>query len=193
MRAWLTLVVMLSIIVVPFAASGQQKAVAIAIAPADEYFGKQGLSVLGIHNQLKLLYERLDSDAFGKSELIGAENVEDAIRDWAQRYPQDNWLDRYAVDLERLYSRIQMGEGRMRLAGFAEWIHLKFPGQAVDTDCLALARATFALPGDATPVPVAVVTVSPEPTNSAVPLISASAGPAADPQPPATTATAPPQ
>ena len=114
------------------------------------------MSVLGIRNELATLSTRVDGDtAFGKDELKGAESIEDAVRDWAQKYPHDNWLDRYAVQLEKLYASIETSESRMHLAGFAQWIHERFPGQPLDADCSDVVTQTFALPGDTSPDPSA--------------------------------------
>ena len=88
------------------------------------------MGVLGIRNELAALSNRVDDDAaFGKDEMKGAESIEDAIRDWAQKYPRDTWLDRYAVQLESS-TRTSRRASRMHLAGFAQWIHERFPGQA---------------------------------------------------------------
>jgi len=138
-------------LLVPVAGLAQQPA-PTAVAPADEYFGKLQMSVLGIRNELANLATRVESDAaFGKHEVKGAESIEDAIRDWAQKYPRDNWLDRYAVQLEKLYASIETGESRMHLAGFAQWIHEHFAGQPLDAHCTDVANEAFGLPGDNLP------------------------------------------
>jgi hypothetical protein len=135
-------------LLVPAAGRAQQPA-PTAVAPADEYFGKLQMSVLGIRNELANLSTRVGSDtSFGKDEIKGAESIEDAFRDWAQKYPRDDWLDRYAVQLEKLYASIETSESRMHLAGFAQWIHEHFAGQPLDADCTDVASEAFGLPGD---------------------------------------------
>jgi hypothetical protein len=119
------------------------------VAPADEYFGKLGMSILGIRNEMSQLSAKVDGDA-GAGEIQGAETLEDAIRDWAQKYPQDDWLDRYAVGLEQLYARMQVGESRTHLTEFAQWIHKKYAGQKLDTDCADIAASASVLPADGT-------------------------------------------
>jgi len=155
MRNWVVAISLGVVLFVPIAGRAQQPAVP-AVAPADEDFGKLQMSVLGIRNELATLSARVDGDtAFGKDELKGAESIEDAFRDWAQKYPHDDWLDRYAVQLEKLYASIETGESRMHLAGFAQWIHERFAGQPLDADCADVADQTFALPGYASPDPSA--------------------------------------
>jgi len=155
MRNWSVAISLGVVLLVPIAGRAQQPA-ASAVAPADEYFGRLQMSILGIRNELATLSARVDGDTdFGRGELKGAESVEDAVRDWAQKYPRDNWLDRYAVQLEKLYASIETSESRMHLAGFAQWIHERFAGQPLDADCAGIANETFALPGDTSPDPSA--------------------------------------
>jgi hypothetical protein len=85
-------------------------------APADEYFGRLQMSILGVRNKVKDL--GLDADIHpehGAAVLRNALWVEDAMRDWAKRYPFDRWLPRYAYALEQMYERIP-GEGAHRRA-----------------------------------------------------------------------------
>lgn len=71
----------------------QAAAAKTAVAPADEYFGRMKLSILGIGNIIHdtNLREKYDpahaSDNFTKLAF-----AEDALEDWAAKYPQDSWL-----------------------------------------------------------------------------------------------------
>jgi hypothetical protein len=63
------------------------------VAPADEYFGRMKLSILGIGNimhdtKLREAYDPAHAaDNYAKLSL-----AEDALEDWAAKYPQDTWL-----------------------------------------------------------------------------------------------------
>jgi hypothetical protein len=63
------------------------------VAPADEYFGRMKLSILGIGNimhdtKLREAYDPSHAaDNYAKLSL-----AEDALEDWAAKYPQDTWL-----------------------------------------------------------------------------------------------------
>lgn len=149
MRIGLAVIAVSAAVLLPLSSHAQT---ARRVAPADEYFGKTGMSILGIRNHLNDISTRIDGDASAASgQLAGAESVEDAIRDWAQKYPQDTWLDRSAVTLERVYARIGTGESRTHLQTFATWIHARFAGQAIDGDCQGVVRASVANPGELAP------------------------------------------
>jgi hypothetical protein len=68
-------------------------AVKPAVAPADEYFGRMKLSILGISNTIHdtKLREGFDpvhaATYFDKLSL-----AEDALEDWSKKYPHDTWL-----------------------------------------------------------------------------------------------------
>ena len=69
------------------------------LAPADEYFGRLKMSVLGIHNELATLERRAASGDRDVAAMAGKlAMVDDAIRDWRARYPRDTWLPRYAAE-----------------------------------------------------------------------------------------------
>src|ERR1700688_2387474 len=82
--------VVCTILVAAFAQSAAAKP---AVAPADEYFGRMKLSILGIGNimhdtKLREAYDPAHaSDNYAKLAL-----AEDALEDWAAKYPQDTWL-----------------------------------------------------------------------------------------------------
>jgi hypothetical protein len=75
------------------AAFTQATAAKPVVAPADEYFGRMKLSILGIGNimhdtKLREAYDPAHaSDNYAKLAL-----AEDALEDWAAKYPQDTWL-----------------------------------------------------------------------------------------------------
>jgi hypothetical protein len=61
------------------------------LAPADEYFGRMGYSILGIENQLKHINIELDGNA-GNGEVQPAVLVAEAIDDMHKVYPRDRDL-----------------------------------------------------------------------------------------------------
>jgi hypothetical protein len=53
------------------------------VAPADEYFGRLKMSVLGISNVIKDMRLRVEADAEKTPSIFGSlAMVEDAVRDW---------------------------------------------------------------------------------------------------------------
>jgi hypothetical protein len=97
-------------------------------APADEYFGRLQMSVLGVRNKVKDL--GLDADLHpehGKAVLGNALWVEDAMRDWAKKYPFDRWLPRYAYALEQMYERIPGDDAHRRAVKQVSYLTAYFP------------------------------------------------------------------
>lgn len=74
------------------------------VAPADEYFGRFKMSVLGIANVIKDMRVRVQVDASRAPSIFGSlANVEDAIHDWEGKYPNDSWIPRNLLALETCY------------------------------------------------------------------------------------------
>lgn len=85
---------------------------AIRVAPLDEYFGKQKLSPLGIENtihdtNLRVRYDPLHADRY-YAALAGAE---DALDDWARKYPDDPWLPGRAYFMSQVFSEMHTSSG----------------------------------------------------------------------------------
>jgi hypothetical protein len=75
-----------------------------SVAPADEYFGRLKMSVLGIANVIKDMRLRVEADATRTPSIFGSLGmVEDAIRDWEEKYPHDSWIPRNLLALETCY------------------------------------------------------------------------------------------
>ena len=82
------------------------------VAPADEYFGHLKMSILGIRNQLRDLETRSSYRWGNKRALLGeAAFIEDAMADWARKYPGDPWLRGFRSRLNLCYARISMMRG----------------------------------------------------------------------------------
>ncbi len=71
---------------------------------------------------------RVDRDvANGQAVLNNAVFVEDAMRDWARKYPFDNWLPRYAYALEGVYEEIPGESAHKRAIRQLNYIIAYFP------------------------------------------------------------------
>jgi hypothetical protein len=109
-------------------ALAHKKAAPIRIAPADEYFGKLKLSVLGIRNTIKDVGANLDIDQTRWAQLASkAAFAEDAMRDWEKKYPQDTWLAKTVFALERMYAKLDSDEGRKHAIASMQWVIHDFP------------------------------------------------------------------
>lgn len=78
----------------------------VAIAPADEYFGRMKMSILGIRNEIHDLGLQIDTQPAKVESVLSMANLtEDALADWQKKYPQDPWLPKTLFALERMYAK----------------------------------------------------------------------------------------
>lgn len=73
-----------------------------AAAPADEYFGRQKLSNLGIRNIIHAFAVEGNSPLALPLERSRIEAVDSAIIDWGEKYPRDPWLPRATINFARV-------------------------------------------------------------------------------------------
>ncbi|MBC5828965.1 MAG: hypothetical protein GIW98_02085 [Candidatus Eremiobacteraeota bacterium] len=85
------------------------------LAPADEYFGRTGMSVLGIKNELKRLNQYLDA-GYGSRESNAGVLLADAIDGLHKVYPKDRDLPAFLYEAFRTLSRISTGDARTSAA-----------------------------------------------------------------------------
>lgn len=106
------------------------------VAPADEYFGRLKMSVLGIANVIKDMRLRVETDATRTPSIFGSlAMVENAIHDWESKYPHDSWIPRSLLALETCYLEAS-GDRAHKLAIHTEaWLHHDY------------GRSTYALQG----------------------------------------------
>jgi hypothetical protein len=120
------------------------------LAPADEYFGKFQLSVLGIANTIRDAGLRAESGAAPQTMIDGPlAFATDAIKAWESRYPRDPWIAKDLLALENVELRLPAGAG-LRLAEKTEaWLVSDYPS----TSYAATGRAQIAqiAPGAANP------------------------------------------
>ena len=85
------------------------------LAPADEYFGRLRMSVLGIKNSLDGLERRASTGDRDVPAMKGQlAMVDDAMRDWRVHFPRDTWLPRFAAKRARVASLIALDAAHIR-------------------------------------------------------------------------------
>ncbi|HEV3154209.1 MAG TPA: hypothetical protein VGZ02_10430 [Candidatus Baltobacteraceae bacterium] len=109
MRAFVVASIILSIVIpalhVPALAAPHH---AVRLAPADEYFGRQKMSILEIGNRLRDLNIRCAyHDRNVPDMLHSASMAEDAMRDWHAKYPADPWLRKDRLALAHIYTLLR--------------------------------------------------------------------------------------
>ena len=102
------------------------------VAPADEYFGRLKLSILGIRNTIKDMGLKADADpAHAAGSVMGAVALcEDAMRDWEKKYPADTWIPPAIMSLERLYAKVDTDEARAHAKLVMVWLVHDYPKSA---------------------------------------------------------------
>jgi hypothetical protein len=98
------------------------------LAPADRYFGRLKMSILGIRNELKDLSARIDAQP-GDAEHVydKAVLVEDALHDWQRHFPRDPWIPKYSYALAELYGKVATDEARVRRNDTLDWLIATYP------------------------------------------------------------------
>ncbi len=123
------------------AAVHKYKLTVVHVAPADEYFGRLKMSILGIRNQLHDLDMKLKFTPEKGEDVIGAAAmVEDAIHDWEHKYPADPWLAKDVYQLTALYARIDTEHGHQVASHAMHWLL----GRYGKTAYAAQAKSEFA-------------------------------------------------
>lgn len=100
----------------------------VKVAPADEYFGRLKMSILGIRNQLRDLTLRLQYAPDRSADVLGtASFVEDALHDWEHKYPADPWLAKSVYDLTNLYASVHSAMGHADAVRAFNWLQYRYP------------------------------------------------------------------
>ncbi len=118
------------------------------LAPADEYFGRFNLSILGVTNTIRDSGNRIDAGADARAIVNGPlAFATDALHDWEQKYPADPWIARELFALEGVYLRVP-GSESYRLATQTEaWLVADYPASTyADQGRKQLADATSVAP-----------------------------------------------
>jgi hypothetical protein len=105
------------------------------VAPADEYFGKLKMSILGIRNTIKDQGLKVDNDPEkAPSTLNAIALTEDAVHDWEHKYPCDGWLPGTIYGLEHFYAKIRTNDGVKHVHAMYAWLRRDFPRSRVIAD-----------------------------------------------------------
>jgi hypothetical protein len=104
------------------------KAPKCKVAPADEYFGKLKLSILGIRNTIKDQGLKVDYEPDKAPGTLNAISLtEDAIHDWQRKYPCDSWLPGTLFALEHFYLKIHTDDGVKHVHATFAWLRHDYP------------------------------------------------------------------
>jgi hypothetical protein len=101
------------------------------VAPADEYFGRLKLSILGIRNTIRDLGYKADADPPHAASILGSLALtEDAMHDWESKYPKDSWIPPAILALERTLAKVDSDEARAKAKFVMVWLVHDYPKTA---------------------------------------------------------------
>ncbi|MFN2450406.1 MAG: hypothetical protein ABR508_11575 [Candidatus Baltobacteraceae bacterium] len=101
------------------------------LAPADEYFGRLHLSAIVVRHRVFALkddlhHARQQPDAVAND----AQDVQDALNDWARRFPRDPWIPPTAWNLATLYEELPGPDAQKRAVAVLQNIREKYAATA---------------------------------------------------------------
>lgn len=101
------------------------------LAPADEYFGRFNLSILGVANTIRDAGNRIDAGA-DPHEMVNGPLffATDALHDWEKKYPADPWIPKELLALEGAYLRVPTDDGTRLAAQTEAWLAADYPNSA---------------------------------------------------------------
>jgi hypothetical protein len=151
------------------------------VAPADEYFGKLKMSILGMRNTIHDQGLKVDYEPDKAATTFNAIALtEDAIHDWQHKYPCDSWLPGTLFALQRYYLKIHTDDGVKHVHATFAWLRHDFPKSGI----VQVARREDGQ-ASAAPATPAMASIPAGPVPTSAPASSGSGG--------GTTATAPGQ
>lgn len=97
------------------------------VAPADEYFGRLKMSILGIRNTLKDLALKADYNPANAEQVFGtASFTEEALHEWEHKYPGDPWLAKTVAGLVHLYAKVPTPQGHAKMHAALAWLTTRY-------------------------------------------------------------------
>lgn len=157
-------------------------------APGDEYFGRLKMSYLGIDNTFRDESIRAGAYTTDSHIISQVDFAEEALRDWANKYPKDPQLARSYFLAYRMYQKVWTLPGQNHAWQYLHIIEQRFPntyfGKLVKKDLIGFTEHYFMEPQPCpsvapseSPVPGRRATPTPSPTPSPVPTITPSPAP----------------
>jgi hypothetical protein len=93
------------------------------LAPADQYFGRSKMSIVGMHTAIVKLGERYHAREIDDTDLVhDAKIVEAALYRWHDIYPKDSGAIVTAFELEQLYQAVQSTNARSHATAVLKFI-----------------------------------------------------------------------
>jgi hypothetical protein len=120
------------------------------LAPADDYFGHERMSVLGVRNAIRDLDLRASYHFTGDGPVLYHKLliVEDSMNDWRRQYPNDTWIPRMGYALARAWLKLGYADAREHARFTLGWIVADYPASRIAPWAAALRNAGRVLTAD---------------------------------------------
>jgi hypothetical protein len=130
------------------------------LAPADRYFGKLKMSVLGMRNAIKDITAVIDAtDSAATDDLAKQYHklgfVEDALLDLKTQYPADTWIAPLGLNLARAFTKLHIEDAAVHANDTVDWLIAEYPKTQEGFLAKDLLHASFAL------IPVTDIPIEP--------------------------------
>jgi hypothetical protein len=102
------------------------------LAPADRYFGKLKMSVLGMRNAIKDITAVIDAtDSAATNDLAKQYHkltfVEDALLDLKTQYPADSWIAPLGLNLAKAFVKLHIEDATVDANDTVDWLIAEYP------------------------------------------------------------------
>ncbi|MGB8267522.1 MAG: hypothetical protein WCE44_14430 [Candidatus Velthaea sp.] len=100
-----------------------------SLAPADQYFGRMKMSILGIRNTIHDMDVRASYQAPSDVQYIYNKLllVEDALHDWQAKYPHDTWIPKMTYGLAMVYKKLPLDDAQVHMNDQLDWLTASYP------------------------------------------------------------------
>jgi len=125
------------------------------LAPADAYFGRFRMSVLGMRNAIDDVSARVAGASPDELSLLYHKltMVEDAIMDLKDQYPRDTWLPQFGLAIAQAFAKMAIPGAQVHANTNLDWLQSEYGSsdQALYADSL---RRSQDYPLAATEIPI---------------------------------------
>lgn len=133
-------------------------------APADEYFGRMKLSILGINNTIRDTKLLVANDkAHARKYYSKVMWAEDSVQDWATKYPQDDWIPQQLYEMSHLFRQMRTPEADREAVNCRWMLFSRFARSRLSAVAKKEWKPLFAMTAGASNAAPAKTRVGPQP------------------------------
>jgi ABC-type microcin C transport system permease subunit YejB len=117
-----------------------------SLAPADQYFGKIKMSILGIRNSIKDIANAATTEPDKLSDLYHKLTlVEDSLADLKSQFPHDTWIPNLGVGLADAFAKIGFEDSAVHENDALDWVIAEYPNSIAAKTAISARTAVIAI------------------------------------------------